>query len=212
MVRLFSYPWRDMSMSQIPQPSTAREVLVGLLVAGLAVIGCAGGKGLASRAERGARSAEAEVADATRPSERPDEPFMTRKAGVQDPFGRIPVEWPTGIPLHPRGIVADSGQYKKGCYLVVLVSSELATPAGIERFYVESLADWESLQVREEGEHSAEETGYITIIAERPGALLQITAGRSPSSLWETLPDSDRWPELVGPDPLLVRLCFTPVP
>lgn len=196
------------------QTFTSSLALSLLPIVALAFLACAGGKGLSTRSRSMLRSPGGAASDSMEASEAEAEgAFATQEASAQDPFGRMPVDWPGDIPLHPHGKVADSGPFKRGCYLILLVPSDRATPAGIQRFYVESLIHWESLQVSEDTQDQGiNAPPEVTVVAERQGGFLHITAGPCSLALWEVLPGKDRWLVMVGSDPLAVRLSYTPVP
>lgn len=133
-------------------------------------------------------------------------------ADAQDPFGLIQADWPADVPLHPQAQVADSGRAgSKGYFLVVLIPSEAATLAGVQNFHIGSLSEWESLRVHEQRDEDESGDGpTLTIVAERPGELLEITAGPAPSGLLESLSHNDHWLMVMGPEPLWARLTFIP--
>jgi hypothetical protein len=130
----------------------------------------------------------------------------------QDPFGLLPPNWPESIALQPDAKIAESGVYAMtGLYLIALISSDRATPAGVQGFYIESLSDWETLQVREDP------TGVglppnLTVIAERPGAEAQVTAGTGSADFMSTLHEKEYWIHLMGSRPVVIWLYYRPKP
>ena len=130
----------------------------------------------------------------------------------QDPFGRIPDIWPPDIPLHPQAEVAQGGTDPVGgCYLVALISPEKATPAGVQTFYLEALAEWQSIQVRENPQDQAGGPLFM-IIANRPGSRLQISTGLASGDFMLSLPEKEFWIREVGPEPVLVKMSCEPAP
>jgi hypothetical protein len=130
----------------------------------------------------------------------------------QDPFGRIPEIWPPDIPLHPQAEIAQGGADPMGsCYLVALISPEKATPAGVQTFYLEALAEWQSIQVRENPQDQVGNPLFV-IIANRPGSRLFISAGLASGEFMLSLPEKEFWIREVGPEPVLVKLTCEPTP
>ncbi len=131
----------------------------------------------------------------------------------QDPFGLIPDSWPGDIALHPEAGVAEAEfTTGGGSFLLMLASSRRVTPPGVQDYHLEILSEWESIRVRElPALGGAFEEPSFLIVAERPGAHLEITTGYAQKSLVESLGEAEYWLQRVGDDPVRIRLSFTPV-
>jgi hypothetical protein len=137
--------------------------------------------------------------------------FPTRDASSQDPYGLIPVGWINSAPIHPDARVAFSGSFGTGgLYLVTLIPPDSATLEGIQTFYLESLTDWESIQVIDEPQ-SNENDNTLTIVARKEGAMLEIITEPAPQGFCSTLPNYGHWLSCMGPAPLVARLYYTPL-
>jgi hypothetical protein len=131
----------------------------------------------------------------------------------QDPFGRIPSEWPNDVPIHPDSEVASGGmeQDNPRLFVISLIPSSKATPAGVQSFYLERLSDWQSLEVQEVP-GNRDDGPILMIIAERPSARLEVSTGMASGDFMFSLPEKEFWVREVGPQPVLIKLTYQPNP
>jgi hypothetical protein len=138
----------------------------------------------------------------------PEAPGDTGKS--HDPFDLIPQGWPADIDLHPEAFVADSGIVPGGgLFLYMLASSLKVTPSGVQAFHLEKLSHWDSIKVREIPSTSggvSEPT--LLIVADRPGASIEIQTGPSRPGLVDSLDHREFWIAEVGADPIWIRLSY----
>jgi hypothetical protein len=127
----------------------------------------------------------------------------------QDPFNLLPKLWPPDLKLHPDARVAQSVENKAGYTLVTLIPSDRATVTGVQGFYLELLSSWESLQVHEVTETS-KGAPIITIVAERPNAVVEVRTENATPAFMNTLANKDFWIREVGPTPVIARLSYHP--
>ena len=132
-----------------------------------------------------------------------------REPSEQDPLGLIPLSWPVDIKIHPEAKVAQTGPNGvNGSYIIALVPSDKATREGVQSFYLELLSSWQTLRVQE----ITDETGSPTLIilADRPGASIEISTGIGTPDIIRALGNSEYWSREVGENPILVRLFYSP--
>jgi len=131
---------------------------------------------------------------------------------AQDPFGLIPADWPTDVRVHPHAKIAQSLPLaSEGHFLLVLIPTARATIMGVQSFHIDELSSWESLEVEEAAGEKNENAAVLTIIAERGGAWLKITAEESHPGYLDSLENIEFWEGTVGPDPIIVRFYYAPV-
>ncbi len=200
-----------------------KSLLLVILACTWAALGCAGGaggKGLSSNRSPGATfgdtvselsgGTESESAEYARIPAPNVAPVLHQALSANDPFGKMPVDWPESVQLHPSSAVAHSGEFgSEGYYLVTLISPDIATIPGVQAFHIESLSTWESMQIEEsEGEN----TEQLIIIAEQPGSYVKILSEQASTGFLVTLENSEYWQERVGSNPIVVRIFFSAVP
>lgn len=130
----------------------------------------------------------------------------------QDPFGLIPQDWPDDVEIHPSAkIVQRRNLASDGYFLLVLIPSSQATILGVQTFHIDKLSGWESLEVEEGSQDKNEGTPVLTIIGERDGAWLKITAEEAQPGYLESLENYEFWEVTVGIHPLIVRMYYVPI-
>ncbi len=171
-----------------------------------------------SEAESGVtgKAEESDAVAADSLAEWPGAPSVTiqgQDENEQDPFSFIPNGFPEDIALHPDAKVAGGGRnVDNEMYVFMLASSKLVTPGGVQDFHLEELATWESLRVREIPAGGGRGSDPIlVIVAEKPGARLEISTARAAPGLVEGLRQKEYWLEAVGSDPVWIRLSYSPM-
>ena len=134
----------------------------------------------------------------------------SRSRGELDPFGILPTEWPEELLFHPMAIIVDGGPSGiSGYYITAIIPGDQATPMGVQNFHLTSIADWETIQVREE--YPVEGNTHICTLfvnAEKPGMIVEICTGTLNSSIMEKIPPRLHAMELVGPDPIWEKISY----
>jgi len=130
----------------------------------------------------------------------------------QDPFGLVPQDWPADIKFHPDAKVAQSRPLASdGYFLLVLIPSSRATIMGVQTFHIDDLSSWKSIEVDEKSPEDDVGSPVLTIVAERSGAWLKITAQEAQAGSLTSLENYDYWEKTVGANPLIVRFYYAPI-
>lgn len=131
-----------------------------------------------------------------------------RAPSDQDPFGLLPLSWPEDIKIHPDARVAKTGPNgPSGSYVIALVPSDKATREGVQSFYLDLLSSWQSLRVNEIPDDNGSQ--MLVIVADRPGASIEISTGTGTAEIIRALGHSDYWSREVGENPILLRMFYS---
>lgn len=207
-------------MYKIPKIFTVGALILVLLVLSSTpvLVSCSGGGGKGIPSPGKSFSADLDSASPNRPSPGVADSnvnidsYQTREPSGQDPFGLIPTRWIDDCPLHPKSYVAHSGRLGyAGFYIVTLVSPDEATIPGVQSYHLETLTDWGSIQVHEDLEETASGPDKLTITAYKPDCELVIISEIADSDFIQNLEHSLYWIERVGPNPLVIRVFYTPL-
>ena len=130
----------------------------------------------------------------------------------QDPFGLVPLDWPADIKFHPDAKVAQSRPLASdGYFLLALIPSSRATIMGVQTFHIDDLSSWKSIEVDEKSPEVEGGSPVLTIVAERSGAWLKITAQEGQAGSLTSLENYEYWEKTVGANPLIVRFYYAPI-
>lgn len=126
----------------------------------------------------------------------------------QDPYNLLPADWPADIEFHPDAIVVKAGDFGQGVIsALAIVPRQLATPLGIQNYYLSRLVDWETIRVSEKhtDESDPEQCIYF-IFAETPGRNLEICTGALNREILEQIPGEFLQNESIGENPLWIKI------